>query len=50
MCSECASFVKLIASIEDPAVIRKILARLHQIACSQEVTRLSESRAPPQPV
>jgi hypothetical protein len=28
ICSECASFVKLIASIEDPAVILKILAHL----------------------
>jgi hypothetical protein len=26
--SECASFVKIIASIEDPEVIRKILAHL----------------------
>ncbi len=26
-CSECASFVMVIASIEDPGVIQKILAR-----------------------
>jgi hypothetical protein len=29
ICSECASFVKLIACIENPAVIAKILAHLN---------------------
>ena len=46
-CSECAGNVKIIASIEDPVVIRKILAHLDQNVSLQQVTCLPESRAPP---
>ncbi len=42
--SECASFVKIIASIEDPAVIQKILAHLAETAAT---ALLPECRAPP---
>ena len=46
-CSECGGDVKIIASIEDPVVIRKILAHLDQTVSLQQVTCLPESRAPP---
>ena len=46
--SECASLVKIIASIEDPAVIKQILAHLDQWVAACEVARLPQSRAPPQ--
>ena len=39
--------VKIIASIEDPIVIRKILAHLDQKASMQPAACLPESRAPP---
>jgi len=39
--------VKIIASIEDPAVIRKILMHLEQAAPGREDVRLSGPRAPP---
>jgi len=39
--------VKIIASIEDPAVIRKILMHLEQAAPVREDVRLSGPRAPP---
>ncbi len=38
----------VIACIEDPAVIRKILQHLDKIIPAQEVACLPESRAPPQ--
>ena len=41
---ECGGDVCIIASIEDPAVINKILAYLDQKAAT---TRLPECRAPP---
>ena len=47
-CSECGGAVKVTACIEDPAVIKKILLHLDQIAGLQTVTHLPESRAPPQ--
>ncbi len=47
-CGECGGAVKIIASIEDPAVIRKILKHLDKIIPVQEVACLPESRAPPQ--
>ena len=47
ICSECASFVKLIASIEDPVVIRKILAHLDEKAAAVAKGRLPQCRAPP---
>jgi prephenate dehydratase len=40
--SECASFVKIIASIEDPVVIRKILGHLR----SHEAVMLSLTSQP----
>ena len=40
--------VKIITSIEDPAVINKILAHLDQRVASAEVARLPQSRAPAQ--
>ena len=46
-CTECGGDVKIIASIEDPVVIRKILAHLDQNVSLQQVTCLPESRAPP---
>jgi hypothetical protein len=48
ICSECACFVKIIASIEDPAVIKQILAHLDQRVASSEVASLPQCRAPPQ--
>jgi hypothetical protein len=47
-CSECSGNLKVIASIEDSAVINKILSYLDQSVPLQEAARLSESRAPPQ--
>jgi hypothetical protein len=40
--------VKIIASIEDPAVIKKILAHLEDKATSVATGLFPESRAPPQ--
>jgi hypothetical protein len=39
--------MKIIASIEDPAVTGKILAHLEQAAPVREVVRLPGPRAPP---
>ena len=47
-CEECGCAVKVIASIEDPAVIKQILAQLEKKAESKEFYPLPESRAPPQ--
>ena len=38
----------MIASIEDAAVIKQILAQLKRIAESREINPLPENRAPPQ--
>ena len=46
-CSECGGVVKIIASIEDPAVIRKILAHLDEKATSAGTRLLPQCRAPP---
>jgi hypothetical protein len=46
-CSECGGAVKIIASIEDPAVIRKILAHLDEKAAPAGLGLLPECRAPP---
>jgi hypothetical protein len=43
-CSECGGDVSIIASIEDPAIIQKILAHLDEKAAT---TRLPPCRAPP---
>ena len=47
-CSECGGEVKIIASIEDPLVIKKILAHLDQKVSVQQAAGLPQSRAPPQ--
>jgi len=46
-CSECGGGVKIIASIEDPEVIRKILAHPDEKVTPTATDRLPESRAPP---
>ena len=46
-CSECGGAVKIIASIEDPAVIRKILTHLDKKAATAGTALLPKCRAPP---
>ena len=46
-CSECGGDVKIIASIEDPAVIQKILAHLDDNATSAVTVLLPDCRASP---
>jgi hypothetical protein len=46
-CSKCGGTIKIIASIEDPAVILKILTHLDQRVASSQVAALPNSRAPP---
>jgi len=46
-CSACGGAVKIIACIEDPAVIEKILDHLKDKAASAEPKPLPRSRAPP---
>ena len=46
-CSECGGDVRIVASIEDPVVIRKILAHLDQNVSLQQAAGLPECRAPP---
>jgi len=48
-CPECGGAVKVIACIEDPVVIKKILTHLDEKAAVTETIRLPECRAPPQP-
>ena len=45
--SECGSAVKVIACIEDPVVINKILTHLDKKAATAGTARLPECRAPP---
>ena len=47
-CDACGGAVKVIASIEEPAVIKQILAHLQRKAESKEFNPLPESGAPPQ--
>ena len=47
-CRECAGPVRLIARIEDPVVIKKILTHLDAKAPEPEASRLPPCRAPPQ--
>jgi hypothetical protein len=47
ICSECASFVKVIVCIEDPVVIRKILAHLNDNVSSVATALPPRCRAPP---
>ena len=44
---EFASFIMLLASIEDPAVIQKILAHLDDRASPADLSLLPKCRAPP---
>jgi len=46
-CNKCGGDVKIIASIEDPDVIRKILAHLDEKVTPTATGLLPESRAPP---
>lgn len=46
-CSECGGDVKIIASIEDPAVIQKILAHIDDNVTSAAATLLPDCRASP---
>jgi len=43
----CGGDVKIIACIEDPVVIRKILAHLDEKAVTAAMVRLPQCRAPP---
>ncbi len=47
-CRACGGALEIIAIIEDPVVIEKILSHLVQKATSAEPCRLPPSRAPPQ--
>jgi hypothetical protein len=47
-CSACGGAMKVIACIEDPAVIKQILDHLKEKGESQEAVRLAESRGPPE--
>jgi len=47
-CGECGGDVRIIASIEDPAVIKKILAHLNEKVTPAGRGRLPQCRAPPQ--
>ena len=47
-CPACGGALRIIASIEDPIVIKKILAHLAQKEASAPACRLPPSRAPPQ--
>jgi len=48
MCHVCGGTAKVIACIEDPVVIKKILMHLEGKAPSQAALLLPDSRAPPQ--
>jgi len=47
-CRACGGAVRIIACIEDPLVIEKILAHLDKQDAPTELSRLPETRAPPQ--
>ena len=47
-CSKCGGAVRVIACIEDPVVIDKILTHLDNKAALAEPVVLPQSRAPPQ--
>ena len=46
-CSECGGDIRIIASIEDPVVIQKILAHLENTASSEAAALLPDCRASP---
>jgi hypothetical protein len=48
VCSQCSGPVKVIASIEDPATIQKILEHLKTKAETQDTLHSPDARAPPQ--
>lgn len=47
-CPACGGAMKVIACIEDPVVIRQILAHLEKAGAAENTSLLPESRAPPQ--
>jgi len=47
-CRACGGAVRIIACIEDPVVIEKILTHLDKKYASAEAARLPPCRAPPQ--
>ena len=47
-CRECGGAVKVIACIEDPVVIQRILNHLKEKGECQDAFRLPEGRGPPQ--
>mgnify|MGYP007022265359 CR=1 FL=1 len=47
-CQACGGQVRVIACIEDPVVIQKILDHLKEKGAFQDVVRLPGNRAPPQ--
>ena len=47
-CAACGGALRIIACIEDPAVIKKILPHLDKKEVSAEPARLPPCRAPPQ--
>lgn len=47
-CRECGGAMKVIACIEDPVVIQRILNHLKEKGEHQDAVRLPESRGPPQ--
>jgi hypothetical protein len=49
-CSECGGDVRIIASIEDPAVIQEILAHVDDSATSAVTELLPDCRASPNPL
>ena len=46
-CHACGGAVRIIACIEDPVVIKKILTHLNEKAAATESMPLPQSRAPP---
>jgi len=48
-CDKCGGDVRIIASIEEPAVIQKILAHLDYMASSAAAALLPDCRASPSP-
>ena len=48
ICNSCGGRVKIIACIEDPLVIKKILTHLDSKAAGSAARRLPPSRGPPQ--
>jgi hypothetical protein len=47
-CDQCGGGIKVIACIEDPMVIKKILDHMNNKSAVSAKKRLQQSRAPPQ--